>query len=203
MMKLIRFILLLGMISTLMACGVGNPSKTARDWGDRAGGGDNSRKPDEGKTVEKIKALQFQKPTQEEAEFLNIMDLDLTTGERAFFSFSYAPEDNGTFFFSLAQARLHLLGCSKTPDRKYKMQILWQQVQPKGRVIVKQFSPNIDSFDFKAGGKYILSYVLTDLKEFSDCHGATLKFASFLKNYAASTPDALVVSPRPVTDHQY
>ncbi|HEY8271394.1 MAG TPA: hypothetical protein VIG33_10945 [Pseudobdellovibrionaceae bacterium] len=184
---LLKMLGIVGMTFALTACSGNNgQSKSARDTGFNPDNGDDStHKPDPatGKIVEKFKALQFQKPTQEEAEFLNSMELDLTAGDRAFFSFSYAPDEEGTFYFSLAQARLHLQGCKKAPDRSYKMRIFWQQIQGKKRVIVKEFSPNIESFDFRAGNKYILSYALMDLKEFSDCQSATLKFASFLKNY--------------------
>lgn len=178
---------MLGMISALTACSANSSqSKTARDMGGQPGkGNEPTQKPEPtpAKIIEKFKALQFQKPTQDEAEFLNTMELDLTKVDRALFSFSYAPDEDGTFYFSLAQARLHLQTCTKPVNRSYKMRIFWQQVQGSGRVVLKEFSPNIDSFDFKAGGQYLLSYMLMDLKEFSDCQAATLKFAAFLKSY--------------------
>jgi hypothetical protein len=184
-MKIKEFFMMLGMVSILMGCNINSSqSKSARANG-YSPGDHSPQKPDPtpAKIVEKIKALQFQRPTQEETEFLNIMDLDLTAGDRALFSFSYAPDKDGTFYFSLAQTRLHLQGCTKSGNRKYKLRIFWQQVQAEKRVVLKEFKPNIDSFAFKAGGQYLLSYALMDLKEFSDCQVATLKFASFLQDY--------------------
>ena len=186
----IKFVfLVLGMVAGLTACSINTqPTKAARDNGGGIGkASDPTTKPDPittpAKVNEKMKVLQLQKPTQIEDEFLNVMDLDVTGAERALFSFSYAPDDSGTLFFTLAQARLHLQGCTKAPDRTYSARIFWQQVVGDKRVIVKEFTPNVDTFDFKKGQSYILSYALMDLKEFSDCKSATLKFASFLKNY--------------------
>jgi hypothetical protein len=184
-MNIKAFFIVIGLVAALTACDIdGNPAKVARDNGG-SDGGDPSKKPDPipAKVVEKIQALYLQEPTHVEADFLNVMDLDLTTGDRALFSFSYAPGEDGILYFTFAQARLHLHECTKSPDRSYQLRIFWRQAQGNKYVILKEFSPNIDSFEFKAGGQYRLSYALMDLKEFSDCKSATLKFASFLKNY--------------------
>jgi hypothetical protein len=175
------------MAAALTACDVdGSQIKAARENGSGPGKADDPAKkpqPPPAKLVEKTKALQFQKPTLEAADFLNTMELDLTTADRALFNFSHAADADGTFFFSLAQTRLHLQACSKPEDRSYKLRIFWSQVEGTKRTVLKEFTPSIDSFDFKAGGNYLLSYVLMDLKEFADCKAATLNFAAFLKNY--------------------
>lgn len=182
-MKFLKYVLVSGLLLSLAACDNGT-SKVARENG---GGGKDPKpvvKPTPSKIVEDFATLKFQRPTEVETDFLNVMNLPVSEGDRAYFSFTYAPGDDGTFYFTLAQVRLLPKDCTKPVDRSYKMEIYWQRVQGNQRVLVKQFNPNIDDFDFQRGNKYILTYALMDLKkEFADCKSVTLKFASFLKNY--------------------
>lgn len=168
-------------IGLLGACSP-QTSLSARENGDATDPdkGSNSPKPD---INEKIRVLEFQSPTTDEADFLNSMELDVTEYDQAYFTFSHAPDENNSFYFTLAQTRLHLKSCTKSEDRKLTVRIVWQEVQNNKRVIIKEFSPNITEFEFKKGRKYYLTYALTNLKELADCKSAKLTFASFLKNY--------------------
>lgn len=185
-MRCIQFLLVLGLLASLSGCDNGK-SKAARDNGagdQQHGNNPNSPKPSPVKIVEGTQDLIFQRPTQDESEFKNIMNLAVTEGERAYFSFKYAPDEDGTFYFTLDQVRLFPKDCKNTStDRRYKMEVYWQRIQGNQRVVVKKFSPNIDDFDYQRGNKYVLTYALMDLKEFADCKSVTLKFASFQKNY--------------------
>lgn len=182
-MKLIKFVLVMGLLGSLVGCNNSN-FKEARD----NGGGKKTDpkpvvKPSPGKIVEDFATLKFQRPNPDVNDYLNVMNLPVSEGDRAYFSFSYAPGDDGTFYFTLDQVRLFPKDCTKAADRSYKMEVYWQRIQGNQRVLVKQFNPNIDDFDFQRGNKYILTYALVDLKDFADCKSVTLKFASFLKNY--------------------
>jgi len=175
--------------AAMTACHPGGAALSSRDGG--AGPGKTApppvvQKPDptSGKIIEKIVALQLQKPTTNESEFLNNMELDFGDAEKALFSFSYAPDADGLLYFSLQQSRLHLNGCTKTSDHKYKMNIFWQENLGTKREVLEVFTPSITGFHFKSGHKYILSYTLLDLKnDLPDCKSATLNFAAFLQNY--------------------
>lgn len=186
-MNIKALVLAVWLLLGLSACHSGSQPMTARDNPDAptGGKGPNQGKPDpnQGKLLEKVKALQLQRPTLNEADFLNLMDLDFNGEDRALFSFSYAPEENGSLFFSRDQVRLYLKDCTKSTEREAKIQVYWQEVQGDKRRIVGVFKDSIHEFEFTSGNKYILSYVLMDLKEFADCKSATLKFAAFLKNY--------------------
>lgn len=181
-MKLTKFVFITGLLLSLVACD-NNTMKEARENGGGKGPDKPVTKPTPGKIVEDFATLKFQRPTQDVNEFLNVMNLPVSEGDRAYFSFSYAPGEDGTFYFTLDQVRLYPKDCSNPVDRSYKMEVHWQRIQGNERVKVKQFNPNIDDFDFQRGNKYILTYALMDLKEFADCKSVTLKFASFLKNY--------------------
>ncbi|MBS1972389.1 MAG: hypothetical protein JSU04_18940 [Bdellovibrionales bacterium] len=183
-MRCFQFLLVLGLLASLSGCDNGK-SKAARDNGSggQQSNNPNSPKPSPAKIVEGTRDLIFQRPTQDESEFMNIMNLGVSEGERAYFSFKYAPDEDGTFYFTLEQVRLYPKDCKNTGDHKYTMEIYWQRVQGNQRVVLKKFSPNIDDFDYQRGNKYILTYALMDLKQFADCQSVTLKFATFQKNY--------------------
>jgi hypothetical protein len=176
----------------LSACNTNISPKAGRDLGGNpAKQEDPAKKPDPadtaipvvGKDLEKTAALQTQKPTSLEAEFMNIMTLEFKGEERAFFTFAYAPADEGSLYFSLDQARMHMNGCTKPEDRTADFAIYWYEVKGGKRVLVSVFEPNITEFYFMPKRKFLLSYVLTDLKQFADCKSVTLKFASFRKDY--------------------
>lgn len=150
---------------------------------DQGDGSQQKPDPKSGKYIEKIQALQVQYPTQDEKEFLNSMELPFNGEEKALYSFSYAPDTNGSLYFSMAHTRLLLHSCSKPVERTVKVRVYWQEVKNDKRQVLDTFKGSIHEFLFSGGKRYILSYVLMDLKEFSDCKSATLKFASFLKNY--------------------
>lgn len=181
-MRFIKFILVLGLLASLSACD-SSKSKMARDNGADEKPDTPSPKPSPAKIVEGTQDLLFQRPTQEESEFKNIMNLAVAEGERAYFSFKYAPDEDGTFYFTLDQVRLFPKDCTSTADRRYTMEVYWQRIQGNQRVVLKKFSPNIDDFDYQRGNKYVLTYALMDLKQFADCKSVTLKFATFQKNY--------------------
>ncbi len=178
-----EFFLVLSLLASLVsACNVGK-GRYARGNGADEKPNNPSPKPLPAKVVEGMQDLIFQRPTHEESEFKNIMNLGVSEGERAYFSFKYAPDEDGTFYFTLDQVRLTLKGCKNSENRSYQMGVYWQLIQGDQRVVLKKFSPNIDDFDYDRGNKYILTYALMDLKEFADCQSVTLKFASFQKNY--------------------
>jgi len=175
----------------LSACNTNISPKAARDHGNNPGKKtDPGKKPDpidknpvEGKDIEKTAALQTQKPTQDEASFLNIMTIEFNGEGRAFFTFAYAPSDDGSLFFALDQARIHMNGCTKPQDRTVDFAVYWYVMKDTKRVLDSIFEPSITEFYFVEKKKYLLSYVLTDLKQFADCKSVTLKFASFRKDY--------------------
>jgi len=185
-MTLTKIISIFGLLLALGAC-TNNSEKEARPNGGPQGPGNpNKPTPPVVKVIEKFRdaPLLFQKPTLTESEFLNVLDLEFGDAQRAYFSFKYAPDEDGTFYFTLAQVRLHLQEC-KTPgaDPKYKMAVYWQHVQDGKRVIEKEFSPSIEDYSFKKGQQYILTFSILDLKDVADCKGAVLKFATFKKNF--------------------
>lgn len=182
-MRLVKATLMAMLLAALGACS-GAQNKTARDGGGHTGNNaPTESKPVTGKVIEKIQNLQFQKPTHDESQYLNVMNIDFTGGDRAYYTFLYAPGDDGTFYFTLDQARLLLQDCTKDVSRSYTMEVYWQRAQGGQRVLVKRFNPSIDDFQFQRGNTYYLTYALMDLKQFSDCKSATLKFATFMKNY--------------------
>ncbi|WP_413290555.1 hypothetical protein [Bdellovibrio sp. HCB337] len=185
-MNIKALILIAWVLLGLTACNNGEKPMTART-------GTNGQKPDNGsqkpdptpaKLVEKVAALQLQKPTQVESEFLNVMDIEFGDADRAVYSFKYAPGDNGSLFFSLAQVRLLLKECTKDANRTVTARIFWQEVKQGKRSIIDVLKDSVEEFEYRAQDEYILSYVLMDLKkELSDCKSATLKFASFPKKF--------------------
>lgn len=172
-------------ICTLGAC-VNQTSLSARenDGAPDSGKEDGKHESPKGIVIEKFRALQLQPPTLDEADFLNTMEMefDVTKHDRAYFTFSHTPDENGSLYFLLAQTRLHFQSCKKTDEREVTVRIFWQEVQGNKRVLVKEFSPNITEFEFKKGKKYYLTYALMDLKQLADCKAAKLSFATFPKN---------------------
>lgn len=137
-----------------------------------------------GKIVEKVQALQLQYPTMTESEFLNNMEIEFGDADRAVYSFKYAPDDNGSLFFTLAQVRFNLIGCTQDVNRSATIKVFWQEIEKGQRKIVSSLKGSIQEFEFRGGYEYMLSYVLMDLKkDFADCKSANLKFAAFAKNY--------------------
>lgn len=182
------FVFIAGVLLGLAACNQGTNPMVARKTPQDPNGktGDENKKPEPlpGKLAEKFKALQLQRPTLNESEYLNAMELEFGDADRALFSFSYAPDEDGSLFFTLAQVRLHLSGCTKDEKRTAKIGVFWQEVQKNQRKVLDSLVGNVQEFQFRSGRQYLLSYVLMDLKkEFADCKSANLKFASFLKNY--------------------
>jgi hypothetical protein len=164
------------------------PGLTGRD---SSGGGTaptspNPEKPtdpnSDAKKVEKMGLLQFQPPTQVPEEFLNVQRLVFSDEDQAWFSFIYDAKTDGSFFFLTNQVTLKL-DC-KSSSETYKYDVVWQEIQETKRIALEHFKPNVTEYIFKSNKRYVLSYVLQDLKkDFPGCKSATLKFATFQKQF--------------------
>lgn len=156
-------------------------------------------KPDPAKVVEKKRGLVLQKPTLTESEFTNVMQLVFGDAEKASFAFTYAPDKTGSLFFTNAQSKLSLEECTESTKRKLKYNIFWQEDTGTTRTNLKAYTPDITEYPFVAGKKYLLRFVLLDLKgEAADCKSATLKFAVFAQNY--NTFESLKAEPVETTE---
>jgi hypothetical protein len=187
-MKLKNLLLVSFLALPFMACSSGKTTLQAQPpaGGGKPGKPDDNNKPtpDTGKKVEDIQPLVLQKPTMNPDEYRNVMKLEFADNDQAWFSFGLAATSDSSLFFSTAQMKLTPEGCTKPIERTVTFDVIWQEVQSGKRVVLKRFADSITEYPYQAKKTYILSYVLSDLKkDFADCKGATLKFASHGKKF--------------------
>ena len=165
----------------LMGC---EPSKTGlegREVPPPTNGPGNNEKPDPDNIdkIEDFRPLFTQAPTSDVDKFANVLTLDLTKNEQAWFTFTYAPKSDGVLYFNTKYVK-PIMDCSIPGPSKFSRRIYWQEYTKSTRTFLSEVTQTSAVLEYKAGKLYALTYAMTKLKqEFPNCDSGTLRFAVF------------------------